>query len=192
VAAGVRQVIYLGGLGDDRDDLSPHLQSRHEVERILCSEAPTTALRAEIVIGDGGISWEILRQLVARLPVMITPRWVQTRTDQAAWDEFWSWIYAIGFERIAAPRCTSRQDLPRVRTSVSEDADTNPEYNAIPGKHGSPLHVRHHGLHYSRDYSRNSSRRRWNGHCHGQVRAATSGCAATRKRRCGQSRRLRT
>ena len=82
--AEVRQIVYLGGLGRDHDDLSPHLRSRREVERILLDEAPTTALRAGIVIGDGGISWEILRQLVERLPAMVTPRWVQTRTQPIA------------------------------------------------------------------------------------------------------------
>src|SRR5690349_19727678 len=64
--AGLDQIVYLGGLGDDADDLSEHLRSRREVESILLDEAPTTALRAGIVIGDGGISWEILRQLVER------------------------------------------------------------------------------------------------------------------------------
>ena len=86
-AAGVAQVVYLGGLGDDADDLSDHLRSRREVEEILLEGAPTTALRAGIVIGDGGISWEILRQLVERLPVMITPRWVETRTQPIALDD---------------------------------------------------------------------------------------------------------
>ncbi len=84
VGADVEQIVYLGGLGDDGDDLSPHLRSRREVEQILRSDAPTTALRAAIVVGDGGISWEILRQLVERLPVMLTPRWVQTRTQPIA------------------------------------------------------------------------------------------------------------
>lgn len=77
--AGVRQVIYLGGLGNDSDQLSRHLRSRREVETILSDGTPTTVLRAGIVVGDGGISWEILRQLVERLPAMITPRWVQTK-----------------------------------------------------------------------------------------------------------------
>jgi uncharacterized protein YbjT (DUF2867 family) len=84
---GLQQVIYLGGLGDDDDDLSEHLRSRREVETILMEGAPTTALRAGIVIGDGSISWEILRQLVERLPVMITPRWVQTKTQPIALDD---------------------------------------------------------------------------------------------------------
>jgi uncharacterized protein YbjT (DUF2867 family) len=93
---GVRQIVYLGGLGDDADDLSPHLRSRREVERILLSEAPTTTLRAGIVIGDGGISWEILRQLVDRLPVMLTPRWVETRTQPIALDDALACLLAVG------------------------------------------------------------------------------------------------
>jgi len=83
-AAGVSQIVYLGGLGEDDDALSPHLRSRREVERILSDTVATTALRAGIVIGDGSISWEILRQLVERLPAMVTPRWVQTRTQPIA------------------------------------------------------------------------------------------------------------
>jgi uncharacterized protein YbjT (DUF2867 family) len=85
--AGLSQVVYLGGLGDDRDDLSEHLRSRREVESILRDGAPTTALRAGIVIGDGSISWEILRQLVERLPIMIAPRWVLTKTQPIALDD---------------------------------------------------------------------------------------------------------
>ena len=87
VGAGLRHVVYLGGLGDSNDQLSEHLRSRREVEEILLARAPTTALRAGIVIGDGSISWEILRQLVVRLPAMITPRWVQTRTQPIAIDD---------------------------------------------------------------------------------------------------------
>jgi uncharacterized protein YbjT (DUF2867 family) len=95
VDAGVQQIVYLGGLGDEDHDLSPHLRSRREVERILLAEAPTTALRAGIVIGDGGISWEILRQLVERLPVMLTPRWVQTRTQPIALDDAITCLAAV-------------------------------------------------------------------------------------------------
>lgn len=94
-AAGLRQVVYLGGLGDERDELSEHLSSRREVEGILRTRVPTTVLRAGIVIGDGGISWEILRQLVARLPVMITPRWVQTRTQPVAIDDAVAFLVGV-------------------------------------------------------------------------------------------------
>ena len=94
-AAGLRQVIYLGGLGDEHDKLSAHLSSRREVEGILRTRVPTTVLRAGIVIGDGGISWEILRQLVARLPVMVTPRWVQTRTQPVAIEDMVAFLVGV-------------------------------------------------------------------------------------------------
>lgn len=80
--AGLHRIIYLGGLGDDADDLSSHLLSRREVERLLAGGGvPVTTLRAGIIVGHGGISWEMTRQLVEHLPAMITPRWVRTRTQ---------------------------------------------------------------------------------------------------------------
>jgi uncharacterized protein YbjT (DUF2867 family) len=86
--AGLRRVIYLGGLGDDADNLSAHLRSRREVERLLgAGGVPVTVIRAGIIIGHGGISWELTRELVEHLPVMITPRWVSTRTQPIAVDD---------------------------------------------------------------------------------------------------------
>ncbi len=83
--AELERIIYLGGLGQDGSDLSAHLRSRREVEGILAEGAvPVTVLRAAIVIGAGGISWEITRQLVAKLPVMVGPHWVSTRTQPIA------------------------------------------------------------------------------------------------------------
>ena len=84
-AAGVR-VVYLGGLGDDARSAgaSEHLRSRHEVGEILRRSADTVELRAAIVIGAGSASFEILRQLVDRLPVMVCPRWVTTRCQPIA------------------------------------------------------------------------------------------------------------
>ena len=83
--ADLERVIYLGGLGLDDANLSAHLKSRREVEHLLASGGvPTTVLRAAIVIGNGGISWEITRQLVAHLPVMIVPKWATTRTQPIA------------------------------------------------------------------------------------------------------------
>jgi uncharacterized protein YbjT (DUF2867 family) len=83
--AGVRRIVYLGGLGDEGDRLSPHLRSRRQVEELLRGTGvPVTALRAGIVVGHGGVSWEMTRQLVAHLPGMVTPRWVHTRTQPIA------------------------------------------------------------------------------------------------------------
>ncbi len=83
--AGVRQIIYLGGLGVDGTDLSPHLRSRRQVEQLLGEAGvPVTVLRAAIVVGHGGISWEITRQLVKNLPAMVAPQWVGTKTQPIA------------------------------------------------------------------------------------------------------------
>ncbi len=83
--AGVSRIVYLGGLGETGPGLSEHLASRAEVGRILQSGAPsTTVLRAAIILGRGGASWDMLRQLVERLPLMVTPRWVETRCQPIA------------------------------------------------------------------------------------------------------------
>jgi uncharacterized protein YbjT (DUF2867 family) len=83
--AGVRRIIYLGGLGDEADDLSPHLLSRHLTGAELANHGvPVTEFRAAIIIGSGSASFEILRYLTERLPLMITPRWVRTRCQPIA------------------------------------------------------------------------------------------------------------
>jgi uncharacterized protein YbjT (DUF2867 family) len=83
--AGLRRIVYLGGLGDDADNLSAHLRSRREVESLLgAGGVPVTVIRAGIIIGHGGVSWELTRQLVEHLPVMVTPKWVATRTQPVA------------------------------------------------------------------------------------------------------------
>jgi len=77
--ADLERIIYLGGLGEEDSHLSEHLRSRIEVARILQGgPVPTTFLRAAMILGSGGASFEMLRYLVERLPVMITPRWVHT------------------------------------------------------------------------------------------------------------------
>lgn len=84
-AASLSRIIYLGGLGEDALDLSKHLRSRKEVAEILCSgPVPVTVLRAGMILGSGSTSFEILRYLVERLPVMITPRWVNTPSQPIA------------------------------------------------------------------------------------------------------------
>jgi uncharacterized protein YbjT (DUF2867 family) len=83
--AGMEKIIYLGGLGEENDSLSKHLKSRIEVARILQSgRVPVTFLRAAMILGSGSASFEILRYLVERLPVMITPRWVRNPVQPIA------------------------------------------------------------------------------------------------------------
>ena len=84
-AAGVGRIIYLGGLGESQQALSAHLASRREVERVLAGgPVPVTVLRAAMIIGSGSASFEILRYLTERLPVLITPRWVRTESQPIA------------------------------------------------------------------------------------------------------------
>lgn len=83
--AGIRRIIYLGGLGELGDGLSEHLRSRRETEQALSSTSvPVTVLRAAMIIGSGSASFEILRYLVERLPIMVTPRWVKTECQPIA------------------------------------------------------------------------------------------------------------
>ncbi len=75
--AGVERIVYLGGLGDGGEELSPHLRSRHAVGHILReSGVPVVEFRASIIIGSGSLSFELVRALVERLPIMVTPTWV--------------------------------------------------------------------------------------------------------------------
>lgn len=83
--AGVKRILYLGGLGEVGEGLSKHLTSRREVETALESGGvPVTVLRAAMIIGSGSASFEILRYLVERLPIMVTPRWVSTESQPIA------------------------------------------------------------------------------------------------------------
>ncbi len=92
--ADVRRIIYLGGLGHG-PDLSPHLRSRHEVGQVLReSGVPVLEFRASIVIGSGSLSFEIVRALVERLPVMITPRWVEVEAQPIAVDDLIEYLVA--------------------------------------------------------------------------------------------------
>ena len=84
-SAGVTRIIYLGGLGDPQADLSPHLRSRHETGKALSAAGvPVTEFRAAVIVGSGSLSFEMIRYLTERLPVMICPKWVFTRIQPIA------------------------------------------------------------------------------------------------------------
>jgi uncharacterized protein YbjT (DUF2867 family) len=104
--AGVQRIIYLGGLGDDSDpQLSPHLRSRHEVGHILrASGVDTIEFRASMVIGGGSLSFELLRVLTNRLPVMLCPRWLATRTQPIAIADVVAFLLAAQDLPPGAPR----------------------------------------------------------------------------------------
>ncbi len=91
--AGLAKIVYLGGLGELGPGLSEHLSSRREVEKILGSTGiPVTVFRAAMIIGSGSASFEILRYLVERLPIMITPSWVKTESQPVAIEDVLHWL----------------------------------------------------------------------------------------------------
>jgi uncharacterized protein YbjT (DUF2867 family) len=91
---GVSRIVYLGGLGPERD-LSVHLESRHEVGRILrASGVPTIEFRASVIIGSGSASFEIVRSLVDRSPLLLIPRWVVSRTQPIAIEDVLAYLLA--------------------------------------------------------------------------------------------------
>ena len=103
--AGVQRIVYLGGLGNDKVDLSPHLRSRQEVGEILRqSGVAVLELRASIVIGSGSLSFELIRALVERLPVMITPRWVSVPAQPIAIEDLIAYLTAAIHLRISGSR----------------------------------------------------------------------------------------
>ena len=95
-AAGVQRIIYMGGLGEESDPkLSPHLRSRHEVGQILRdSGVETIEFRASVVIGNGSLSFDLIRSLTNRLPVMICPRWLATPTQPIAINDVLEYLLA--------------------------------------------------------------------------------------------------
>lgn len=103
--AGVQRIIYLGGLGDPSSKLSSHLRSRQEVGEILRSSGvPVVEFRASIIIGSGSLSFEMIRALVERLPVMVCPRWVSTPAQPIAVED----VIAYLLEALASPTNESR------------------------------------------------------------------------------------
>ncbi|HSL74010.1 MAG TPA: SDR family oxidoreductase [Ilumatobacteraceae bacterium] len=129
-AAGVSRIVYVGGLGDDADDLSPHLRSRHDVGlELAAGSVPVTELRAAIILGAGSASFEMLRSLVEVLPLMIAPRWVtQTRVQPIAIGDLLTYLVAAIVHEptahheifeIGAPDVVSYRDLMHTYADVA-------------------------------------------------------------------------
>ncbi len=94
-AAGVKRIVYLGGLGDPASDLSHHLRSRQETGAALREAGvPVTEFRAAVVVGSGSISFEMIRHLTERLPAMVCPQWVYTRVQPIAVDDLLRYLVA--------------------------------------------------------------------------------------------------
>ncbi len=94
--AGVQNIIYLGGLGDAQSNLSEHLRSRQQTgESLRATAVPVTEFRAGMVVGSGSLSFEMMRNLTERLPLMIAPRWVYTKTQPVAIRDVLSYLIAV-------------------------------------------------------------------------------------------------
>lgn len=125
--AGVARVIYLGGLGETGDDLSAHLASRREVEQQLAAGSyDLTTFRAGVIVGAGSESFDMVRQMVSRLPVMITPKWVRTPAQPIAIRDVIEYLVkAVGTPEtagltleIGGPEVLSYEDMMR-RTAAA-------------------------------------------------------------------------
>jgi uncharacterized protein YbjT (DUF2867 family) len=122
--AGVSQIVYLGGLGADDPDSSPHLRSRRETgERLASAGVPVTTLRAAMIVGKGSAAFETILGLVERLPVMITPSWVSTPTQPIALDDVARYLagvcgneiaYGEGYDTGGPEVMTYRQMIERI------------------------------------------------------------------------------
>ena len=103
--AAVKQIIYLGGLGDYQADLSEHLKSRQDTGKVLAdSGVPVTEFRAAVIVGSGSISFEMIRYLTERVPLMICPKWVYTRTQPIALQDVLAYLLAA----LTMPRSLNR------------------------------------------------------------------------------------
>jgi uncharacterized protein YbjT (DUF2867 family) len=124
--AGVARIVYLGGLGADSPDLSHHLASRHETGAELAAHGvPVTEFRAAVIIGSGSASFEILRHLTERLPIMITPRWVSTRCQPIGISDVLDYLVGAldhpevtGIVEIGGPEVLSYGDMMRKYASA--------------------------------------------------------------------------
>lgn len=125
---GLRRIIYLGGLGEDDTELSSHLDSRHEVGRLLAAgDTPVTELRAAVIIGSGSVSFEMLRYLTEVLPAMTTPKWVRSLCQPISIRDVLTILVAVAGEddseskiiEIGGPDVLSYQDMMQTYAEVA-------------------------------------------------------------------------
>ncbi|NNL47284.1 MAG: NAD(P)H-binding protein, partial [Acidimicrobiia bacterium] len=125
---GLGKIIYLGGLGEDDTELSSHLDSRHEVGRLLAAgDTPVTELRAAVIIGSGSVSFEMLRYLTEVLPAMTTPKWVRSLCQPIAIRDVLTILVAVAGEdgseskivEIGGPDVLSYQDMMQTYAQVA-------------------------------------------------------------------------
>ena len=135
-AAGIRRIVYLGGLLPE-DTSSEHLRSRADTGRVLRAGAvPVTEIRAGIIVGPGSAAFEVIRDLVNNLPVMVTPRWVRSKAPPIALDDLLAYLHEVpmleetagGIYDVAGPEMLSYEDLMR-------------QYGEIVGRHPKILPV---------------------------------------------------
>jgi uncharacterized protein YbjT (DUF2867 family) len=129
--AGVKQIIYLGGLGADGPDASPHLRSRRETgDRLASAGIPVTTLRAAMIVGKGSAAFETILALVKRLPVMVTPSWVSTPTQPIALDDIAHYLagvcgneasYGEGYDAGGPEVMTYRQMIERIAVLLGRE-----------------------------------------------------------------------
>ena len=151
--AGVQQIVYLGGLGGDSLDASPHLRSRQETgERLGSDGVPVTTLRAAMVIGKGSAAFETILGLVKRLPVMITPSWVSTPTQPIALEDIARYLAGVcgndaaigeGFDAGGAEVMTYRQMIERIAAATRPATTHHRGPRAHPSAVGAMARARH-------------------------------------------------
>ena len=144
--AGVSRIVYLGGMIPEGEELSPHLKSRKEVGDVLLdSGVPTAVLQAGVVIGSGSASFEMLRYLTERLPVMVTPKWVHTRIQPIAIRDVLR--YLVGCAELPRRRQpTLRHRRPGRADVLRHDAAVRQPSPACPNDASCPCRCCHPGL----------------------------------------------
>ena len=164
--AGVRQIVYLGGLGADGPDASPHLRSRRETgERLASAGVPVTTLRAAMIVGKGSAAFETILGLVKRLPVMVTPSWVSTPTQPIALDDVARYLagvcgneatYGEGYDTGGPEVMTYRQMIERIAALLGR----KPANRRGPGADAVPLLALAEPRHAGERVGRAAARRR--------------------------------